>query len=101
MSSNIHQRLSVGKCMFAICVLAAAAVSAATTGPEQAVRDFIRALRLAVPGANIKVLFDGAPPHREPSGVLDAAAMEMPLVEIGTDEFYLIPGVARSSYHDA
>ena len=28
---------------------------------------------------------------REPSGVLEASAMEMPLVEVGTGEFYRLP----------
>jgi hypothetical protein len=49
------------------------------------------ALRYAVPGADVNLLFDGAPSGREPSGVLEASAMEMPLVEVGTGEFYRLP----------
>ena len=32
----------------------------------------------AVPGASLDILFAGAPRQREPSGVLEGAAMEMP-----------------------
>ena len=39
----------------------------------------------------LDVLFVGAPRSREPSGVLEAAVMEMPLVEVGTGEFYALP----------
>jgi hypothetical protein len=49
------------------------------------------ALQFVTPGAEISVLFAGAPSVREPSGVLEAAAMEMPLVEIGSGEFYRMP----------
>lgn len=49
------------------------------------------ALRFAVPDADLRVLFAGAPPYREPSGVLEASAMEMPLVEVGPGEFYRMP----------
>jgi len=49
------------------------------------------AIRYAVPGADLKVLFAGAPSVREPSGVLEASAMEMPLVEVGAGEFYRLP----------
>jgi hypothetical protein len=49
------------------------------------------ALRYAVPGADVNLLFAGAPSVREPSGVLEASAMEMPLVEVGTGEFYRLP----------
>jgi hypothetical protein len=49
------------------------------------------ALRYALPGAEIGVLFADAPSVREPSGVLEAAAMEMPLVEVGSGEFYRMP----------
>ena len=36
----------------------------------------------------LEILLLGAPSQREPSGVLDATAAEMPLVEIGPGEFY-------------
>jgi hypothetical protein len=49
------------------------------------------ALRFVTPGAEISVLFAGAPSVREPSGVLEATAMEMPLVEVGSGEFYRMP----------
>jgi hypothetical protein len=49
------------------------------------------ALRFAVPAADVRVLFAGAPSVREPSGVLEASAMEMPLVEVGPGEFYRMP----------
>ena len=49
------------------------------------------ALKYAVPGADLNVLFAGAPSVREPSGVLEASAMEMPLVEVGSGEFYRLP----------
>ena len=39
----------------------------------------------------VGTLFAGAPRSREPSGVLDATAEEMPLVEIGAGEFYPAP----------
>jgi hypothetical protein len=49
------------------------------------------ALRYAVPGANLEILFDGAPSQREPSGQLDALAMEMPIVELARGEFQVLP----------
>ena len=48
-------------------------------------------LRYAAPGANLEILFDGAPSQREPSGVLDALAMEMPVVELARGEFRVMP----------
>ncbi len=48
-------------------------------------------LRHAVPGASIDILFDGAPAQREPSGHLDALAMEMPIVELSRGEFRVLP----------
>lgn len=48
-------------------------------------------LRYAVRGANIEILFDGAPSQREPSGHLDALAMEMPIVELSPGEFRVLP----------
>jgi hypothetical protein len=53
--------------------------------------DRAEALRFAAPDANMDVLFDGAPRQREPSGVLDAAVFEMPLVEIEPGEFARTP----------
>ncbi|AMY09202.1 hypothetical protein LuPra_02415 [Luteitalea pratensis] len=78
----------------------AAGRTPAANSPENAIRgltlalialDREGALRFAVSGAEISELFDGAPPVREPSGVLEAAAMEMPLVEVGSGEFYPMP----------
>lgn len=56
-------------------------------------------LRYAVPGANAEILFDGAPSQREPSGHLDALAMEMPIVELAPGEFRALPagGVVEGS----
>ena len=51
----------------------------------------VEASRFVAPGGNLDVLFAGAPPYREPSGVLEATTMEMPLVEIGSGEFYRMP----------
>lgn len=48
-------------------------------------------LRYAVPGANFAILFYGAPSQREPSGHLDALAMEMPIVELSSGEFRVLP----------
>jgi hypothetical protein len=39
----------------------------------------------------MELLFGGAPRQREPSGVLDAAVAEMPLVEIEPGEFARTP----------
>jgi hypothetical protein len=39
----------------------------------------------------LDLLFLGAPSSREPSGVLEAAVGEMPLVEIGAGEFHAMP----------
>jgi hypothetical protein len=44
------------------------------------------AAKLAVPGASLDLIFRGA--QREPSGVFDALAQEMPLVELQPGEFY-------------
>ena len=49
------------------------------------------ASRFIAPDGDLDVLFAGAPPYREPSGVLEATTMEMPLVEIGSGEFYRMP----------
>ena len=72
----------------------------AAGSPEHAVRSLTLALialnrdeasRFVAPGAEMSVLFAGAPTVREPSGVLEASAMEMPLVEVGAGEFYRLP----------
>lgn len=56
-------------------------------------------LRYVVPGANPEILFDGAPSQKEPSGHLDALAMEMPIVELAPGEFRPLPagGVVEGS----
>lgn len=68
--------------------------------PEAAVKSLLSAMlsldrqaaaRFAAPGANMDLLFLGAPRQREPSGVLDAAVFEMPLVEIEPGEFARTP----------
>ena len=68
--------------------------------PEYTVRALTMALvtldrqgaaRLVAPDANLDVLFRGAPREREPSDVLEASAMEMPLVRIDPGEFFLMP----------
>jgi hypothetical protein len=51
-----------------------------------AAMDRTAAARYATPGADMNLLFRGA--QREPSGVFDALAMEMPLVELRPGEFY-------------
>ena len=50
-----------------------------------------RAAGFLTDARGLDVLFIGAPSSREPSGVLDAAVGEMPLVEIGAGEFYAMP----------
>ncbi|MEO8577847.1 MAG: hypothetical protein ABI556_14150, partial [Gemmatimonadales bacterium] len=49
--------------------------------------DKAEALRFATPGTSGDALFLGAPSQREPSGQLDALAMEMPIVELKPGEF--------------
>jgi hypothetical protein len=72
----------------------------AQDSPEFAIRSLLEAMlrldraaaaRFAAPGADMELLFDGAPRQREPSGVLDAAVFEMPLVEIEPGEFARTP----------
>jgi hypothetical protein len=53
--------------------------------------DRTAAARFITDPRGIETLFAGAPRSREPSGVLEAAVMEMPLVEIGPGEFYVMP----------
>ena len=43
---------------------------------------------LLVPGADINIVFEGAPRVPEPSDVLPSLAIEMPLVEAESDEVY-------------
>jgi hypothetical protein len=50
-----------------------------------------RAARVLTDPRGLELLFAGAPRSREPSGVLDAAVSEMPLVEVGAGEFYTMP----------
>jgi hypothetical protein len=68
--------------------------------PDRVTRSMLAAmLRLDRAGAgkfltdarNLDALFADAPRYREPSGVLDAAVEEMPLVEIEPGEFYPVP----------
>jgi len=65
--------------------------------PEYAIRSLTAALaamdrttaaKFATPGASMDLLFRGA--QREPSGMFDALAMEMPLVELKPGEFFPI-----------
>ena len=49
------------------------------------------AARLVVPGSDLALLFAGAPSQPEPSDVLGALVMEMPLVDVGPGEFYRMP----------
>jgi hypothetical protein len=49
------------------------------------------AAEYVTPGANLEVLFAGAPREREPSDQLEALVGEMPLVEIGPGEFCEMP----------
>ena len=72
----------------------------AAGSPDHAIRSLTLALialdrdeavRFVAPGAEISMLFAGAPSVREPSGVLEATAMEMPLVEVAAGEFYRMP----------
>ena len=76
--------------------------------PEYAARGLIatmiamdktQALGFATPGTNVDALFYGAPSQREPSGHLDALAMEMPIVELKPGEFRRLPlgGIAEGT----
>jgi len=55
---------------------------------SMAAMDRESAAKFATPGASLDLLFRGA--QREPSGVFDALAMEMPLVELQPGEFFPI-----------
>ena len=85
-----------------LAMLDAATTSAPPSpdSPDAVIRQFLlamisldreEALRHVVPDAAPEVLFAGAPRQREPSGVLEATAMEMPLVQVGAGEFYRLP----------
>ncbi len=50
--------------------------------------DRARAVSFITDARNADVLFIDAPSHREPSGVLDAAATEMPLVQLEPGEAF-------------
>ena len=76
--------------------------------PDYAARSLIAALiamdrsnilKFAVPGSSTDLLFLGAPSQREPSGHLDALAVEMPIVELAPGEFRMLPngGVVEGS----
>ena len=53
--------------------------------------DKTEVLQFTMPGTSIDALFLGAPRQREPSGHLDALAMEMPIVELKPGEFRRLP----------
>lgn len=55
---------------------------------SMAAMDRESAVKFATPGASLDLLFRGA--QREPSGMFDALAMEMPLVELQPGEFFPI-----------
>ena len=72
----------------------------AKDSPELAIRSLLSAMlrldraaaaQFAAPGADMELLFAGAPRQREPSGVLDGAVFAMPLVEIEPGEFFRAP----------
>lgn len=83
--------------------IAAAAMQrddAKPSGPEIAIKSLLasmlrldrnRAARYITRATDIETLFTGAPRQREPSGVLDAAVGEMPLIEIRAGEFQPMP----------
>lgn len=73
----------------------------AQDSPDTAIRSLLAAMlrldreaasRHVATGADMELLFADAPRQREPSGVLDAAVFEMPLVEIEPGEFARTPG---------
>jgi len=53
--------------------------------------DRAEAARYLTDPRRIDLLWIGAPRSREPSGVLEGIALEMPLVEVGAGEFYVLP----------
>ena len=72
----------------------------AAGGPEAVIRALAAAMislhkeeaaRLVVPGSDLNLLFAYAPSQPEPSDVLAALVVEMPLVEVGPGEFYRMP----------
>lgn len=68
--------------------------------PDYAIKNLLLAMlglnksassRFLVPGVKLDLLWIEAPRYREPSGVLEASVVEMPLVEIGPGEFVELP----------
>ena len=64
--------------------------------PDYAIKNLLLAMlalnkdavsKFLAPGSKLDVLWAGAPGYREPSGVLEASVVEMPLVTIGPGEF--------------
>ena len=53
--------------------------------------DRAEAARSLTDPRGIDLLWVGSPSSREPSGVLEEIALEMPLVEVGAGEFYMLP----------
>jgi hypothetical protein len=73
--------------VLSLVVLALAAPALQAQSPDRP-EDVIRTMVVAIYS---DALFAGAPSSREPSGVLDAAAAEMPLVEVRAGEFFRMP----------
>jgi hypothetical protein len=70
------------------------------TSPEYAIKNLLLAMLalnksaaspLMTPDGKLDLLWTDAPRYREPSGVLEASVIEMPLVEIGPGEFVEMP----------
>jgi hypothetical protein len=70
------------------------------TSPEYAIKNLLLAMlalnKTAASGlmatdGKLDLLWTDAPRYREPSGVLEASVIEMPLVEIGAGEFVAMP----------
>ena len=68
--------------------------------PDYAIKNLLLAMlalnkaaaaRFIAPGSKPDVLWAGAPGYREPSGVLEASVVEMPIVPIGPGEFVAMP----------
>lgn len=68
--------------------------------PDYAIKNLLLAMlalnkgavsKFVAPGGKLDVLWTGAPSYREPSGVLEASVVEMPLVSIGPGEFVEMP----------
>jgi hypothetical protein len=70
------------------------------TSPDYAIKNLLLAMlalnknaaqRFIVSGGSMETLWTAAPRYREPSGVLEASVIEMPLVEYGAGEFVRLP----------